>query len=223
MSNENLVEIFLQPLSYGELGDLVKNNAECQRLLMLICDGDVSGISDIESRVDKLESFRQTLQYVPTGLEILTKLTWPIRNAIISYLLGNFLGTIAQCGMVAEMTTILIFEIAEKSIGNEPMNEAQQIKIFGTQFEKLGQERRIGVLKAFKLIDDNVERLFNSIKNTRRQYLHFYSKSHDKLPDDANLIIRNTLEILSIVIGQGIQDGRLIINPSLIKKINSNK
>src|SRR5262245_11932797 len=53
------------------------------------------------------------LPFVPGEPRILEKLVWPLRHAMGSYMTGNYLGTIAMCGMVTEMVAILIFELCE--------------------------------------------------------------------------------------------------------------
>ena len=49
----------------------------------------------------------------PAEERILNKLVWPLRNAKASYMVGNYLGTIALCGMVSEMVAILLFDISD--------------------------------------------------------------------------------------------------------------
>ena len=47
--------------------------------------------------------------------------------------------------MVSEMLAILIFEVAEPEINGASMTEAAQRELFGSSFEKLGQERRVSI------------------------------------------------------------------------------
>ncbi len=58
-------------------------------------------------------------------------------------MVGNYLGTIALCGMVAEMVAVLLYEISNFSLKNRPMTEQDQTSVFGSKFEKLGQDRRV--------------------------------------------------------------------------------
>lgn len=51
----------------------------------------------------------------PDDKGLLGKVVWPLRQAKALYVLGNYIGTIALCGMVAEMTTILLFELNPSS------------------------------------------------------------------------------------------------------------
>ena len=49
---------------------------------------------------------------VPDEPRIVARILLPLRHAKASYVIGNLLGTIALCGMVAEMAAILTFELA---------------------------------------------------------------------------------------------------------------
>lgn len=88
---------------------------------------------------------------VPAEQRILDKLIWPLRHAKGSLLLGNHIGAIALAGMVAEMVAILLFELTEAQLNGKPMNAKHQEALFGREFEKLDQFRRVKVLEAYEI------------------------------------------------------------------------
>jgi hypothetical protein len=54
------------------------------------------------------------------------------------------------------------------------MTDQSERAVFGSEFERLGQERRVRVLSSFSLIDSLAEGRFNTIRETRRGYLHLW-------------------------------------------------
>jgi hypothetical protein len=154
----------------------------------------------------------------PAEDRILAKLVWPLRHAKASYVAGNFLGTVSLCGMVAEMVAILIFETSDVRVNGAPMDKAMQASVFGSAFEKLGQERRVAVLRAYKLIDARHVTAFDSLRLVRRRYLHLWSQNHDSLPQDAIKAFLAAMQLVVAVIGHGVATGgRLQLTPTIAR------
>jgi hypothetical protein len=102
-------------------------------------------------------------------------------------------------------------------MNNKPMTVQDQINVFGRKFEKLGQDRRVQVLHAYGVIDDQLKKAFDLIRTTRNKYLPLWLQDHDQLPSDAIATYNAAILIAVSAIGQNIQDGKLILNPSLVK------
>ncbi|MFQ5965627.1 MAG: hypothetical protein ACE5KZ_15235 [Candidatus Scalinduaceae bacterium] len=132
-------------------------------------------------------------------------------------MIGNYLGTISLCGMVAEMVAILLFEICDFKLNNKSMNEHDQKSLFGSTFEKLGQDRRVQVLYAYSIINDEIKKSFDLIRNKRKKYLHLWSQDHRTLSKDAIEVYHATVSIVVRAIGQDIKEGKIALNPSLVK------
>jgi hypothetical protein len=94
-----------------------------------------------------------------------------------------------------------------------------QKNMFGDSFENLGQSRRIGVLYAFKILDDKKKTILLEIKKIRNKYMHFFSQNHENLKNDAKRIYEKTEEIVTLVIGQEIKDGKFVLNVDLLQYI----
>ena len=142
---------------------------------------------------------------------------WPLRNAKAAYMCGNYLSTIALCGMVAEMVAILLFEISGFQLNNKPMSDKDQIAVFGRKFEKLGQERRVKILAAYSIIDSDIFTAFEAIREVRNRYLHLWSQDHEQLPIDAVKSFEFAVNIVVAAVGQKIHKGKLILNPAFVK------
>jgi hypothetical protein len=137
----------------------------------------------------------------PYKPEVLNRLVWPLRHAKASFMLGNYLGAIALCGLVAEMAAILLWEFAGVQIKGVPMDNDSQVGVFGSRFERLGQERRISALKTFGIVDDEVAGWFTTVKDVRRNYLHFFSTVPPTPREDALRVYSATLAIAFHIIG----------------------
>ena len=136
-------------------------------------------------------------------------------------MVGNYVGTMSLCGMVAEMATIFAFQLAEVRLNQQVMGESEERALFGRTFEKLGQYRRIEILKAYGLISAEVATALELIRDTRTKYLHFWSKDHDAPEDDAVSVYEAATLVVSKVIGQDIKDDKLLLNPSVIKYLRN--
>lgn len=169
------------------------------------------------ARYQEISVEKTRLFVAPAEDRILEKLVWPLRHAKSSYTLGNFLGTISLCGMVAEMVAILLFDITEPKINNRQMEKRDQEALFGRAFEKLDQNRRVEVLSAYGMIDEQTKQAFDLIRTTRRLYLHLWSQDHERLANDAVAVFQAAVLLVVRVIGQDVRDGKIILNPALTK------
>jgi len=167
----------------------------------------------VEVTAEEITQSTEGLLIAPQDEELLGKVVWPLRQAKALYVLGNYIGTIALCGMVAEMTTILLFELNPSS------------KLSVVDFEKQGQKNRVRFLSGKKItvdrndiqdkkvLDDGLKTSLDKIRSLRRNYLHYFSQSDDSLPKDSRRIYKETVAVVVAVVGQKIQNGRLVVKP----------
>ncbi len=222
MGKFNLFDAWINPLMFNKAEEYFEfqdnEPPNLQSILQFLCEPGTK--IDVKNMIERYKEIRLEpgrFFAVPADDQILKKLVWPLRHALACYILENYLGTISLCGMVAEMVAILIYKISKISINEIQIDEDMQKKIFGRSFEKLGQEIRIRILKAINLIDDKLEYCFNTIKDTRKQYLHYYSQDHSQLRIDAIKVFNSAITITEKIIGQEIRKNKLEINPNLLK------
>ena len=115
------------------------------------------------------------------------------------------------------MLAILLWELAEAHLGGKPMSMKDEEALFGSAFEKLGQDRRVRVLDAYGQISDQVEGDFDVIRTVRRKYLHLWSQDHERLPMDAVDVYRASVRLVIAVFGQRVEDGKIILTPQILK------
>lgn len=220
VKNDKIYKAYINPLAFFEVDEPWASAKEVspnlENILNYLCTpGIKSDIKSLIKRYKKISEGPHRLFAPPAEEHILEKLIWPLRNAKACYMTGNYLGTISLCGMVSEMAALLLFEIADFSINNQPLDKDKQVQLFGSRFEKLSQERRIAVLSAYNLIDDEIKTCFNTIRSKRRLYLHFYSQSHKRIASDAIEVFNAIMKIIVKVIGQDLHNGKIVLNPAL--------
>ena len=110
------------------------------------------------------------------------------------------------------------FDIAEVKVGNAPITEAGQKGLFGRTFEKLGQERRIGVLKEFGIALPVVADAYERIREIRNRHLHLAQLVDvEELARDARQIFRDAVTVVAAAIGQDMKDGTLVLTESMAR------
>jgi hypothetical protein len=222
MADDKTIQVFINPLQLLDVDEpwasATGSKPTLESIVEFICTPGIgSDLDSLVARFKEISKEEPRLFAAPVEQRILDKLVWPLRHAKAGYMVGNYLGTIALCGMVAEMVAMLLFEISTINLNNKPMTEHDQISVFGSKFEKLGQDRRVQILNAYGVINDDLKKAFDSIRITRKKYLHLWSQDHEQLPADAIEAFNSAILIAVTAIGQNVQDGKLVLNPSLVK------
>jgi hypothetical protein len=129
----------------------------------------------------------------------------PLRHAKTSYILSNYVGTIALCGLVAEKVTLLIHEIH-----TDDENEHDR-------FERRGQEARVKELKAAGWIGQSLVEHFGNIRGARRRYLHYWNAVEPRIRKEAVRCYSWTTEAIIEAMGITFVNGALVVRPEFAK------
>jgi hypothetical protein len=214
------LKVFLNPLSLVdmEVPFLDSEPVTLETVLAFLCPpGTQSDVQSLVNRYKEISTEATKLWVAPAEQRILDKLIWPLRHAKASYMVGNYLSVIALCGMVAEMVAILLWETTEVHLNAKPMTTRDEEAVFGSSFEKLGQDRRIRILRAYAVATEDILKQFGMIKDIRRKYLHLWSQDHESLPEDAVKSFHAAVLLVAATIGQDFRDGKLVLNQRLVK------
>jgi hypothetical protein len=222
MSEDKIVEGWINPLAFLDVDEpwatLGAKQPKLDAVIDFLCPpGMPTDIDSLIARYKEISTEPVRLFAAPAEPRILEKLVWPLRHAKGSYVIGNYLAVIALSGMVTEMVAILAWEIGEATLGGHLMNAEEQKALFGSTFERLGQDRRVKVLTAYGMIDEGAVGRFDTVRNIRRKYLHIWSQDHDTLSTDAKACFHAAVALVTAIIGQDIKDGKIMLNPRLIK------
>ncbi len=214
-------DISLNPLLFTEFDNFIKmdpNSVPFDTILGFLCwPGSKIDLASLHERYNKITRECNQLVYAPVENTILDKIVWPLRQAKANFVLANFMGTISLCGYVAEMMSVLIYDMANVQLNGNTITEKQERLLFGSKFERLGQDKRINLLLVINLIDEEVKSKLDDIKGIRKQYLHFLSKSDSNSEDDAIKIFKNTVDVLIYIIGQEIEGKKLKLNENMYR------
>lgn len=183
------------------------------------CESDIEHIC---ARYREVAEEPLKLSFAPVIPEFLDKIVWPLRHAKGSFMIGNYLGTISLCGTVAEMLAILVFEMSSPRINNRIMNDQDQKGLFGNTFEKLGQDRRLAALKTYELINDEVKKDLDRIRENRRRYLHFFSQANENISRDAIETYYCTVKSVVTLLIKEIKAGEIIWQPNFRAYLSRN-
>ena len=222
MPDGRLINAFVNPLAFLEVDEPwatpEKTPPTAESILSFLCPPGLPADSDsLVRRYREISTEPVRLFAAPAEPRILEKLVWPLRHAKASYIVGNYLAVIALSGMVSEMVAVLLWQLTNPTIGGRPMSENDQAAVFGSGFEKLGQDRSVRVLGAYGVASPDVVSMFETIRLTRRKYLHLWSQDHDRLPQDAVSCFHAAIGLVVAAIGQDFKDGALVLNPRLVQ------
>lgn len=151
------------------------------------------------------------IHVAPDHPQIVAKMLKPLRHAKASFMLGNFVGTIALSGMIAEIVAILRYELEEKRITAKGLYSV-------ARFESLGQEQRVRYLKKQGIVTDPmVLQWFEVVRETRRRHLHFFSPAASDETNDAVTCYRIAHALVSWIIGNRYEQPAPQVNPALVE------
>ncbi len=220
MSADRLISGWVNPLAFLEVDEpwasVTKATPTFEAVVRFLCPADHgTDLEKIVARYREISTEPGRLIFAPAEQRLLDKLVWPLRHAKASYMVGNYLATLALCGMVGEMVAILLWEIADRQLNARVMTEEDEKAIFGAEFERLGQERRVALLAAYNIITVDARQHFDRIRLARRRYLHLWSEDHEKLPSDAVACFQAAVSLVVTAIGHDVRGGKLVLNARL--------
>jgi hypothetical protein len=222
MAEGGVFKAWINPLAFLEVDEpwssLEKTFPSAETILSFLCPpGTPTDPSSLVERYKRISTEPVRLFAAPAEPRILEKFVWPLRHAKASYIVGNNLAVVALCGMVSEMVAVLLWQLTEASLNARPMTPKEELALFGSSFEKLGQERRVRILEAYGVISPEEVKMFDTIRLIRRKYMHLWSQDHDRLSDDAVACFHAAIGLVVKAIGQDIKDGAVVLNPRLVK------
>ena len=126
----------------------------------------------------------------------------PFKSAKRMYCLGEYLASIELSAHLGEMLALLLWQITPVTLNGKPMDAVAEKAVWGSEFERLGQEKRIHLLQVFDAVSSDDAKHLDFLRATRRKYFHFWSTDTETLPEDAlecflrlSSLVRNVLQI----------------------------
>ena len=220
-AEDERIAVLINPLLFPDV-DLAKFEpsrvATPQAILEYACPpGTPADVDSIVARFKELDLDDAGVFAVPPDDRLLNRLIWPLRQAKSAYMFGDYLGTVALCGLVAEMIAILLYEVEHPRVHRGILPAEAQHGLYGQAFEKLGQHRRVEVLLAYGFIGKDTKDHYDRIRTCRKKYLHYWTSSHDDLAADAAACFRSTVRTVVDGLGLGLKDRKIVVRTGLVE------
>ncbi|MBI4115134.1 MAG: hypothetical protein HY447_01010 [Candidatus Omnitrophica bacterium] len=194
-------------------------------LIEMMLEDKIENLDLIEiERFAELSTPELYIPIVPDEPKFIDRLARPLKSAKRLYCFGEYLSTIALCGLVGESLTMLIYRIYKFEINKKIIDKKQEEQLFGREFDNLDQYRRINVLKGLGLISEEQHQMFSELRQLRRPYLHLWEVDTSNIQGDAkkSFIIATNLFKSVTRIGIG-SKGELIMDPNLLNYIKAHQ
>ena len=225
MSRDALLPTIVRPLSITALNDPLPANVSdnpgdlALMLLGAMLDEQASPLEAARRRYGEITDETVEPPFVPTHEGIMQHVIRPLKEAKQCYVLGMPVACIAQAGLVGEMVALWRFRMLDTRIDGRPLDEELQKQLMGREFDKLGQEERVRVLRALDTLDEAMVQAFGQLRSIRRQYLHFMVDLGRDADRDAREAIKHACTLVVKTLGMTIQNGRIVLPPKVTRYI----
>ena len=175
-------------------------------LLEFLCPLDMSAeMSAFKERYGKVSKCDRNLVLTLEESELKENLFGPLRQAKTNYVIGNYLGSIALCGIVAERVALLVYNI------NIVNTEKRQ------EFEDMHQAHRLKLLKSLDLIGEESRMSFGEIGAARKSALYLWNTLEDGIAKRAVRAYASATRLVLDVMDVEFIEGNVRLNPKLRK------
>ena len=215
MAEDQLVNVFVNPLKLFEWEKVpiptLPENPTPERLLEFLCSLGLSAdMAAFKMRYREVSTKDQGLFLSLQESELVENLFGPLRQAKTSYLIGNYVGAIGLCGMVAEKVAILIHAI------NTPAEGERE------RFEQDDQARRVETLKRRSLVSNDSVKAFGAIRAGRKRYLHYWTSTRDdRMAKEAVHVYGAAIQLVLTTMEIGFTNGQITLAPPLVEYLKA--
>ena len=217
--------VFLRPLAIGALEEELPVNVSHEPgdvALMLLGDlvkNNNDPLDIARCRYKEITDESQEPVIVPMHNVIMNHVIRPLKEAKQCYVLGMPIACIAQAGLVGEMVALWRFRMLEPTIDGRLFDEVLQKLLMGREFDKMGQECRIRVLRALDTFEEQTVHAFTELRSLRRQYLHFMVDPQRDADADARKALQHANALVVKTLALTFNDGRIVLPPKIMRYI----
>lgn len=192
LSNKAQSDTFEHSVKEIELIDILNFISKPERYCTEQIDGNKKVITlnnDIyANRFEELHT-NDEFMLMPYEKNLFEKIVWPLKNAKLLYMLNSHIGTIALCGLICEMITLLIFEI------NLIKNDDTEITGKMISFQNKRQSDRIIELRK-NIISEEILDNLDFVRDIRNRYIHEFCIEYTNIKKDAKEVYMRTHKVL---------------------------
>lgn len=185
---------------------------------LLSPDSNNDHVASILQRYNEIAPSLRPLSVIPHEQRIETRIVFPFRAAIGSYLLGNHAAAIAMCGSVCESLTCLLYHFTVYHTTSCPPSKTK-----AEAFERLNQKDRINVLRILDRINDNQRNILIRVTKKRNAYLHTFSNAPADEHEDAMNCIQDTSKAFFTIFECQFEKGAVRFRPGVLEFLQQSK
>ena len=145
----------------------------------------------------------------------------PFKSAKRCYCLGEYLASIELSAHLGEMLALLIWQITPVKINTKDIDSKIEKDLWGREFEKMGQEQRIDLLKVFGAINKKDTEHLDFLRTTRRKYFHFWSETTVNVKSDSLQCFLKIAQLVRDILRIEYANGTVKLNPLLSKYLHT--
>ena len=207
--------VFLRPLAIPAVDELLagspERSAEAVALELLVgFIGDrTDPVAVVRDRYRQVTDEEKEPIIVPHHESLMRHIVRPLLEAKQCYILRMPVACIAQAGLVGEMVALWRFRMLQSTIDGRPLSEELQKLLLGREFDKLGQEERVRVLRGLEDIEEDVAKAFGELRSLRRRYLHFMVDTSGDVDSDARRALQYAALLVVRTLGATFSEGKL--------------
>jgi hypothetical protein len=209
--------VFLRPLAIPIIDELLAGSPErpaeavaLELLVGFVGDRD-DPVEAVRSRYRQVTNEEKEPIVVPQHDSLMRHIVRPLLEAKQCYILRMPVACIAQAGLVGEMVALWRFRMLQPTIDGKAFSEELQKLILGREFDKLGQEERVRVLRGLDDIESDVVSAFGELRALRRKYLHFMVDISVDVDADARRALQYAALLVVRTLGVTFAEGRLVL------------
>ncbi len=196
------------------------------KILESFFERPISSINkDILNRYVEITTKKTHTNFSPAYKNIMERIVEPLVLSKRHYCLGEYISSIAVGGLTSEMLAHLVWKISTFKVSGKEISIDEEKKLFGKNFEKLQQIRRINILFVMKAIKHEELKKLDQIRTIRNKYLHAWEYDTKQQKGDAKKIVEFIFELfktitdINLVLDSG-KKQTLSINPHLLNFLN---
>ena len=175
-------------------------------LVEFLCPLDMSAeMSAFKERYKEVSKCDRNLVLTPEESELKENVFGPLRQAKTNYAIGNYLGSIALCGIVAEMVALFVYNINILDVAKRQ------------DFEDMYHADRLKLLKSLDLIGEKSRMDFGEIGVARKSALHFWNTPEEGIAKRAARAYASATRLVLDVMDVEFIEGNVRLNPKLRK------
>jgi hypothetical protein len=209
--------VFLRPLAIPIIDDFLAGSPErspeevaLELLTGFIRDRD-HPVEAVRDRYRQVTSEEREPIIVPRHDSLMRHVVRPLLEAKQCYILRMPVACIAQAGLVGEMVALWRFRMLRPSIDGRTFSEELQKLILGREFDRLGQEERVRVLRGLEDLEPDVVSAFGELRALRRKYLHFMVDASVDVDADARCALQHAALLVVRTLGVTFAEGKMIL------------